>query len=154
MPHRSTRRAAKAALVIAAAALLTACYGGDGRSAEAALVHTPDLADLTDATWTADNVAGGDHELVPGSVITMNFTDDAISVNAGCNTMNGPASIDGDELVVGVLAATLMACDQPLTEQDAWLTAFLTSRPTIEWLDKDLWLSKGDTVIHFVADDD
>ena len=29
------------------------------------------------------------HELVDGSEITMDFLDDAVSVNAGCNTMNG-----------------------------------------------------------------
>jgi heat shock protein HslJ len=38
---------------------------------------------------------------VPGSQIQMTFDQDSVTVDAGCNTLSGGASIDGDELVDG-----------------------------------------------------
>jgi heat shock protein HslJ len=74
-----------------------------------------------------------------------------MSVNAGCNTLFGGASIDGDELVADGLASTQKGCDDALTKQDAWLSEFLGSRPSIEVLDQSLWLFHGDdSVIHLI----
>jgi heat shock protein HslJ len=67
--------------------------------------------------------------------------------------MGGPASIDGDELVVGDLAGTLIACEEPLAQQEQWLSTLLTSGPEIESHEADLWLSHDDSVIHFVNED-
>jgi heat shock protein HslJ len=149
-------RIAVAALALAAATAIAGCDTSDGRSADAALLVTPELSELTDSTWVADAIVDPDRDLVPGSTISMTFTDDSLSVNAGCNTLGGPASVDDDgELVVAELATTLKACEDPLSDQDAWLTSFLTSRPTIERQDdEDLWLTKDETVIHLVADPD
>ena len=35
-----------------------------------------------------------------------------------------------------------------------WLSDFLTSKPTIEHFDDNVWLSQGDTVIHLVAEEE
>jgi heat shock protein HslJ len=143
-----------AGLALLAATAVVSCDTSEGRSEDAALLVTPELSDLADSTWVADGIVDEDRELVPGSRISMDFTEDSVSANAGCNTLSGPASVDDGELVVAELAATLMACEDPLAEQDTWLSSFLTSRPTIERQDDDLWLTHDDTVIHLVADSD
>src|SRR5918992_2557978 len=65
--------------------------------------------------------------------ITLNFVADGhrLGAQAGCNQMGGPASFDGDHLVVDDMATTEMGCDPPRHAQDEWLARFLTSRP--EW---------------------
>ena len=142
------------AMALLAALVLSSCDTGAGRGEEAVLVHTPDLAGLADRVWVADGIVDPDRQLVQGSTITVTFTEDSLSANAGCNTLRGGASIDGDELVVSQLASTMKACEEPLMAQDQWLSTFLTSRPTIEQREDDLWLSRDDTVIHLVAADD
>jgi heat shock protein HslJ len=143
-----------AVLGLAAALVLTACDHGEPRTESLGLTHTPaDLSELEGGAWVADNIVDPHTSLVPGSQIEMRFHADTLSVNAGCNTLFGGASIDGDDLVVPALASTKKACDDDLTRQDAWLTEFLGSRPTIEVLEQDLWLSHGnETVIHLVQE--
>lgn len=88
-------------------------------------------ADLAGKTFTSTEVRG--HELVEGSTITLTFEDGRISANAGCNTLNGSATWDGDTLEVAEpLASTMMACDEALMEQDQWLSEYLTSSPALE----------------------
>ena len=108
------------------------------------------MSELTGGTWNSQSVTSPDHQLVQGSTIAMTFKTDSISVNAGCNTMNGGASISGSTLVVTALASTMMGCEQALADQDQWVQAFLTSRPTIELLGSDLRLTQGSTEIRSV----
>jgi heat shock protein HslJ len=133
-----------------AALALAGCDNGEPRAESLGLTHTPaDLAELEGGPWVASRILDPDVSLVPDTQIELTFKDDSISVNAGCNTMFGAASIEGDELVVPTLAATQKACADDLTAQDAWLSHFLSSRPTIEVLEQELWLSQGDdTVVH------
>ena len=141
-----------AAISLIAVLVLSACATSSGRSADYALAHTPAITDLTDTTCTADGIDDPDRDIVPGSTIRLTFDDDTLTANAGCNTLSGGASIDEDELVVSELASTLQSCEEPLMAQDEWLSSFLTSRPTIERQENDLWLSRDETVLHFVAD--
>ena len=111
---------------------------------------TPAMAELTGGTWESENVSSPDHQLVPGSTIVLTFSADSISIHAGCNTMNGGASIRGSALVVTSLASTMMGCDTALARQDQWVQEFMTSRPTIVLLDPDhLRLAGGGTTIRF-----
>jgi heat shock protein HslJ len=135
-----------------AALLLSACDNGEPRDESLGLTHTPaDLSELEGGPWVADSILDPKVSLVPGTQIEMRFQHDSLAVHAGCNTLFGGASIDGTDLVVASLASTKKACDASLTQQDEWLSRFLSSRPTIEVLEQDLWLSHGnDTVIHLV----
>ena len=146
--HVSGVRVAVAGLMVALT--LTACDNGDPRAAGLGLTHTPaDLSELAGGPWVADHVTDPNVSLVPGSEIELRFDSDSVSADAGCNRLFGGASIEGDELVVPALASTQKACDDALTQQDAWLTDFLSSHPTIEVLEQELWLSHGDdTVVH------
>lgn len=124
--HRAGRRAPpprtgvglwRTAIGGAAVSLLLAGCGGDG-------------TDLAGSTYTSTEVRG--HDLVEGSEVTLTFVDGRISARAGCNTLSGPATWKGGVLEVeGPLASTLMGCEEPLMEQDAWLSDFLGSSPAL-----------------------
>ena len=151
----SRARVALGAVVgLVTALVLTACDNSEPRLDSLGLAQTPaDLAQLEGGSWVADDIQDPDVSLVPGTSIEMRFQTDSVSANAGCNTLFGGASIDGDELAVPALASTQKACDDDLSRQDAWLSDFLSSGPDIEVLDQDLWLSQGDdTVVHLVQE--
>ena len=151
MPTASRILSATASL--ATGLLLTACIDGSGRDDASGLVVAVDhLADLDGDKLTADGIIDPDRELVPGTRITMAFTADSVSVNAGCNTFTGIAAIDDYELVLGHLTATKRACEDALEDQDRWLMAFLTSRPRFEHVDDDFYFSRDDTVIHLLVE--
>lgn len=124
--------------------LLAACGdGGDGLSGAEPGTSPP--ADLAGHTYTSTRVTG--HELAPGSSVTLSFTDGAISANAGCNTMAGPATWTDGVLRVDedTFATTSMACDRPLMDQDIWLSQFLTSTPELSVGGGQLRLKSGGT---------
>jgi heat shock protein HslJ len=139
-------------VAIIAALALAACDDSQPRVEVGGLAQAPaDLSDLESGTWVADSVQDPDVSLVSGSQVEMRFKSDSMSVNAGCNTLFWGASIDGDELFADGLASTQKGCDDALTKQDAWLSEFLGSRPSIEVLDQSLWLFHGDdSVIHLI----
>lgn len=113
---------ALAAVVLVGAA----CGGDDGDSSSA-----PPLNGRTFVTTAAADVEGA--TLVPGSAIRVSFDDEgtSLSAHAGCNSMGGGWSLDGDTLVVGDMFQTQMACEDALMDQDSWLVALLTSGPTL-----------------------
>lgn len=107
----------RAGLAVVAGGLALAGCGGGG-------------TDLGGATYASTESRG--HDLVPASRVTLTFTDGRISANAGCNTLNGAASWEGDTLEVrGSLASTMMACEDALMAQDTWLSEFLSSSPEL-----------------------
>jgi len=87
------------------------------------------------------------YDLVEGSEITMNFLDDRVSVRAGCNIMNGSFEIADGAFTASQLASTEMACEQPLMDQDMWLSAFLSSSPAIAYAGSALTLIGDDVTI-------
>jgi heat shock protein HslJ len=130
-PHR-TWSAVVISVLVAASAALAGCGAGTGAGAGA---EEPDLAGRT---FTSSEVRG--HSLVDGTTVRLSFEEDTISAQAGCNTIFGSASWDDDVLTTdGPLAMTMMACDDGLSEQDEWLSSFLTSEPAITF--------EGDTLV-------
>ena len=116
----------------------TTSSSGDGGAA-------PTAEDLSGKRFVSTDVTGDD--LVEDSEITVSFLDDAVSVYAGCNTMNGGFEIADGALVAGQFASTMMACDEPLMEQDGWLSEFLSASPTIALDGSTLTLTGDDTTI-------
>ncbi len=128
---KGTRRGTGLGLAIAlAVTLVTGCSGdgnggdgGDGGDGSANL-------DLGGRTFVSQEVFG--RPLVTGTQVTLSFEDDRISAEAGCNTMNAPATwTDGTLSVEGPMAMTRMACERGLQAQDEWLAEFLTSGPQV-----------------------
>ena len=130
-----------AIVVVSAAACGTSDPGvssGTTSSAPGASGSTPGSApagatgalSLDGTRYVSTSVTGRD--LVAGSTITMTFADGTVSVNAGCNTLAGSYTVDGTTLTVGAdMAATMMACEDVLMAQDAWLTGWLTAGVTV-----------------------
>lgn len=131
-PSHRARSAVVAAVLVAGSAALAGCGSGAGAGAGAEEV------DLAGRTFTSSEVRG--HTLVDGTTVRLSFEEDTISAQAGCNTIFGSASWDDAVLTTdGPLAMTMMACEDGLGEQDAWLSSFLTSEPTLSL--------EGDTLI-------
>jgi len=135
-------------------ALLLGCgddsdEGGGGRTEP---TSTVEAAGLAGHTFVADRVTG--HELVEGSTLTVAFEDDAMAVSAGCNTMFG-AYVEDDQLRwEAEPASTLIGCDQPLAEQDAWLATLFTDGLNIEEsTDAELVLTADDIRIELSRTD-
>lgn len=108
----------------------------------------PSAAELDGTTWLSTEVAG--QTLVADTRITLAFSDTALAIVGGCNTQTGGYSVDGGRLVVEALAQTLMACEEGLTAQDAWLAQLVQSEPTISRDGDALTVAGDDVTIVFV----
>ena len=70
---------------------------------------------------------------VPGHAFTLRFQDARLSVQGGCNTMNGGWRLSPQgQLMTGRLASTMKACDAPLMKADATLSAILAQHLDVE----------------------
>lgn len=112
--------------LLALSALALAACGSDDDPASGS---APTADDLDGTTFESTEVTG--HELVADTTITLAFQADAVSANAGCNTMNGGYTITDGTLEVATMASTMMACEDALMAQDDWLAEFLASGPEI-----------------------
>ncbi|GAA3384560.1 META domain-containing protein [Cryptosporangium minutisporangium] len=93
---------------------------------------------------------GADRPLATDVPITLRFgTDRTINVQAACNQISGPVTIDGDRLRVGDLMTTEMGCDPPRMAEDEWLSAFFRATPTWRLAARDLVLATDRTEIRF-----
>jgi heat shock protein HslJ len=138
-----TPRTAIALLALAGLTFAACGSDDDGGDGAADSTSTPTAEELSGRGFVSSSVTG--YDLVDGSEITMNFLDDSVSVNAGCNTMNGGFEIADGAFVADQFAMTMMACDDPLMAQDTWLSEFLSSSPSIS-LDGSTLSFSGDEV--------
>lgn len=129
------------ALALAGAFLAVACTGSS--------VPAPGLEGRTFLS-VGVTVVGADRPLVPGTRIRLSFDDGRLGASAGCNSMGGTYTFDGDRLRVEGGAMTEMGCDAPRHAQDDWLFGFLGSGPTLLLTGNDLLLTNGDTSIQLV----
>src|SRR5687767_3926344 len=80
--------------------------------------------DLPGTTWQLVAVDGD--AVVADAVPTLAFGEPgAVSGSTGCNTFSGEVTIDGNELSIGALVTTRMACADPAanTQEQAFLAA-------------------------------
>jgi heat shock protein HslJ len=143
------RRATGIAFIGACLPLILGACGTSTPSSSGSDVTFDDVVALT---FTSTNVQenGASRPLASEAPITLSFTEDGISMNAGCNTLFGGATIDAGRLSVSpALASSLMMCEDPLMEQDEWLTAFLNASPRIMKSDDTLTLTTDDSTIEF-----
>jgi heat shock protein HslJ len=118
--------------------LLLVVLAGCGRGGAAAPAAGPPWGHTYLSTAVTEQ--GKPRQLVVGTRISLWFGDDGrLVVQAGCNTMQAVARLDGDRLVIGELATTAMGCPSPQGEQDTWVASFLASGPT--------WRLSGDALV-------
>jgi heat shock protein HslJ len=85
--------------------------------------------------------------LVDGTQALIGFTDEGITLEAGCNQMSGRAAYADGVLRVDGMGGTEMGCDPPRMDQDAWLAGFLTDDPRYALDGETLTLTDGNTEI-------
>jgi len=134
----SSTRPLLSALCAGAAALALA---GDARSQPAAPHGAGDAGlarTLQDHRWTLQSATDGTGRPVEALLpkdhpITMRFDGARLSIQGACNQMNGGWRLDSQgQLTVGRLAATMKACEAPLMEADAALSAALSAPVGVE----------------------
>ena len=108
-------------------------------------------ADLSGKTYVAGELTV-DGVLTPAaeeSSIKLTFTDDGISVIAGCNTIFGIATLTDGVLTVPAsnMGSTMMACPEMLMAQDQALITFFTSNPSYTLDGSTLTLASPTTTI-------
>ena len=117
----STALAAVTQVRVAGDGLELVDAGGKTVLTLATLTHLP----LAGTTWQLSGVITKDaiSSPVADSVVTLQITDGKLSGKA-CNSFNGTAEISGDNITVGPLASTRMAC--PTEELGAQETTVLS----------------------------
>jgi heat shock protein HslJ len=122
---------ATAATFTATAEALT-IYNGSGA---VVLTYAAGPANPLVGEWIVTGYNNGSEAVVSpleGTELTAIFTGDAVSGNAGCNTYNGGYTLDGDQVAVGPLMTTMMACEDAIMAQEQQFLTALQVPATVE----------------------
>lgn len=113
-----------ALLTLACLALLLAGCGDGEPSVEVPLEGT---------YWVCTQYAveGELTGLVPETHLDMTFEGVNASGSSGCNRFDGQYTLDGNTIAIGPLNSTLMACADPIMEQERHYLAAVSS--AVEW---------------------
>jgi heat shock protein HslJ len=162
--HPATRHRSASRLVLVLLAVV-ALVAGACSSASSTPAPTPvptGPLELAGTNWLLIKYLspGGAVFTVPMSVTpTAQFTADQMSGNSGCNTFNGPYTLgagnakDGQELTLGPMTSTMMACQEPmLGVETAYLAALdvVDKAALLEGGELQLWDSGGKTTLVFL----
>ena len=72
---------------------------------------------LTGGEWTVESIGG--KPVIAGSGMTIQFLkEDRVAGNASCNRFIGGYRLNGEGISFHQLGGTMMACDEPLSEQE------------------------------------
>ncbi len=130
-----------AVAVLASGAVLTACGSGEAQPSR-------DPSVLNDKTFLSTRVDG---DPIPGGgPLEVSFTPGRIAATAGCNRHMGEVTFDGDRLITGQLAATMMACPGERGRADAWLADFFAEPLTWSATGDALTLRRGAETVELV----
>jgi heat shock protein HslJ len=111
---------------------------------------TPEALD--GKTFVSTSVTG--HKLVEGSTLRLVFEEGRLAVEAGCNTQSAAYTVDDSTLKwSGPPASTMMACPDPLAEQDLWLTDLFTAGAEMTVTEDGGTLTDGEVTIQLSLDD-
>lgn len=145
--------------VVLALAVITAACSSSGQSSGGTGSSTPDSTAPTgtgvatdafkDATYTVLDVEG--RQLVPGTQLVLTFAKDELQVTAGCGSIGGRVSVDGDKLsFAGDPQVTTASCDASRTAQDQWLAEWFGSGVTMMSVFEQPFLRGGDVTMALV----
>ncbi len=94
------------------------------------LTYAAGAANPLEGEWVVTGYNNGSQAVVSpveGTTLTATFTADGVSGSSGCNTYTGGYTLDGDQVTIGPVAGTLMACDEAtMTQETQFLTALQT----------------------------
>jgi heat shock protein HslJ len=84
-------------------------------------VAPAELSQLSGQTFTLDwylDSSGKQVQVLPNTQITAEIADGRISGSAGCNSYGAEIQINGDQIKIGMAMTTMMACDEPIMQQE------------------------------------
>ena len=104
---------------------------------------------LEDRTWVVQEMNVEDTMTAPaaGAPAYAVFEDGTIAGSTGCNNYTGAYETDGGSMTIGPLAATRMACAEPLMEQEFAYFILMEQVDSYKVSGNDLTLSNGGTVL-------
>lgn len=123
--------------------------GADPGDTTAGMIAVAKLSDIAGVYEAPAEQPRPPRALVPGTTIRLTVLDAQISLNAGCNTMSGPARVEDSHLIVESLAMTEMGCAQALMDQDAWLADWIAGKPRLHRSGPYLGIVQGDDWLSF-----
>jgi heat shock protein HslJ len=98
--------------------------------------------------------ADGASVAVPaGAVVDATFAGGIVSGSTGCNSYNGPATIDGSKITIGELVSTLMMCVGPAADvEPVYIAALPTATSFTASADKlTLFDGSGAAILEYAA---
>ncbi len=90
---------------------------------------------LQGTLWELATYNNGQNAMVsvlPDTFVTAKFEDEQVSGSAGCNSYFGAYETSGDMIQIGPLASTMMACADPVNEQEHLYLVALESAATFQ----------------------
>lgn len=100
---------------------------------------------LEGTRWIVESIVAGDavSSLPLGTNAAFVFDGGTLRAEPGCNTGSGSYTLDGDDLAIGAIATTKMACERPAMELETAVLQVLDGRLTFS-IDADtLTLTNG-----------
>jgi len=90
--------------------------------------------DLAGTSWQVIGYNNGKQavtSMIAGTQMDLQFgKDGTVSGNSGCNTYSGPYTVNGNQIQIGPLASTMMACGDPpdiMEQEQQYLAALGTA---------------------------
>jgi heat shock protein HslJ len=134
--------AAQEAAIVAALPLVASFTAGTSLVLQDAdgttlLTYAPGMSSLAGTSWQATGINNGKEAVVSQEgteKVTAMFGDDGtVSGSGGCNTYSGTYTTSGaDQITIGTLAATEMACPEPAMEIEQMYFAALGTVATYQ----------------------
>ena len=160
----TSRHGLRRVALIASAAAIALAAAACGPSATPAPTIGPSTGasasagavDLEGTSWALTDYLSPDGAVftVPAAVTPLAaFKDGVMTGYAGCNTFSGPYAIDGENITIGPIASTKMACAEPMASvENAYLAALdvVDKVAILEDGKLQLWDSGGKTTLAFI----
>ena len=104
-------------------------------------------AALTDTSWklVSYGSASNPTAAVPDAKTALTFDKDGkLSGSAGCNSISGDYTISGDQISFGPVISTLMACADPLMQQESAVLKMFSGQAKYEIASGQLTITSAD----------
>lgn len=110
----------------------------------------PTLGGLA-GTWTLVSYGAADAPIpaLPAAPITLTFAPTGVTGNAGCNTFGGSFEYNASVLAFRDIASTLIACDQPVMDQEVAFMTAINTASTFQLVNGQLQLAYEGGVLTF-----
>jgi heat shock protein HslJ len=112
------RRYASSLLFVVIAVVVCSCSSAKKPAATSSKTASTTQISLSGTEWVLSDLAGT--PALPGGKATLGFPEAGrVAGNGSCNRFTGAVVITGDQLKIGPLASTRMACDEAVDQQEA-----------------------------------